>query len=263
MKICVCGKGGSGKSTIIAVLADVLRGMGKEVFILDADESNTTLYRMLDFDSPPRPLMDMVGGKKSVQQKMMAQFSTDDGKPPITLWEMERVPVSSIPSAFLAEKSGYKLVVTGKIHQSMEGCACPMGVVTREFLKKLELKDTEIALIDMEAGIEHFGRGIESSVDVVIGVVDPSLESIALARNVMALTKGAGALFKGVVLNKIMSEEQIENVQARLHELEVPIIGTIGFSEDLQSACLQGRPITSSFIPSQAQAIAEELLGQS
>ena len=43
----------------------------------------------------------------------------------------------------------------------MEGCACPMGVVSREFIEKLELKDQELLVVDTEAGVEHFGRGVE------------------------------------------------------------------------------------------------------
>ena len=43
-----------------------------------------------------------------------------------------------------------------------------MGVLSREFLKKLCLNANEIAIVDMEAGIERFGRGVESSIDAVL-----------------------------------------------------------------------------------------------
>ena len=64
----------------------------------------------------------------------------------------------------MLEKDGIRLVAIGKILQSLEGCACPMGVLSREFLKKLRLKDKEITIVDMEAGVEHFGRGVETSI---------------------------------------------------------------------------------------------------
>lgn len=69
MKICICGKGGTGKSTVVVLLADALKRAGKDVIVLDSDESNSSLFCMLGFDKSPRPLMDMVGGKKSIQQK--------------------------------------------------------------------------------------------------------------------------------------------------------------------------------------------------
>jgi len=243
MKICVCGKGGSGKSTVVALLASALQRIGKHVLVLDSDESNASLFWMLGFDQPPQPLMDLVGGKKHVQQKMLARFSKGESEPAMSIWEMENIPSLSIPSAFVQEKEGCKLVATGKIHQSLEGCACPMGVVTREFLKKLQLAPDEIALIDLEAGIEHFGRGVEASVDSVVCVVEPSLESISLAIRVMDLTRSAGVFFKGAILNKIASADQGRMMADKLGGLGIPVIGTIGFHEDIQAACLEGRPL--------------------
>jgi CO dehydrogenase maturation factor len=84
------------------------------------------------------------------------------------------------------------LVSIGKILQSLEGCACPMGVLSREFLKKLHLGTKEAAFIDMEAGVEHFGRGIETSIDGVLVVVEPSMESLELAARIKTLAGEAG-----------------------------------------------------------------------
>lgn len=161
----------------------------------------------------------------------------------MSIWELETIPTSALPSAFVVEKGGLRLVSTGKIHQALEGCACPMGAVTREFLKKLELAPGEIALIDLEAGIEHFGRGVEASVDAVVAVVEPSLESISLAAKIMELTMLTGAAFKGVILNKITSPDQARLVTDKLRERGVPVIGSIGFHDDLQQACLDGKPL--------------------
>jgi CO dehydrogenase maturation factor len=241
MKICVCGKGGSGKSVVVTLLAQAFQRMGKNVIVLDSDESNANLFWMLGFDRPPKPLMDLVGGKKNLQEKMIAKFTKGENEPAMSIWEMETITSPSIPSEYVMEKEGCKLVETGKIHQALEGCACPMGVVTREFLKKLQLAPDEVALVDMEAGIEHFGRGVESSVDWVVCVVEPSLESISLAVKVMDLTKSAGAFFKGAILNKIASADQKSILSDKLTQLGVPIIATIEHYNEIQSACLEGR----------------------
>jgi len=260
MKICICGKGGSGKSTVVVLLAYALKRTGKDVIVLDSDESNSNLFCMLGFDKSPRLLMDMVGGKKNIQQKMIARFTSGENEPTMTVWEMEKVPSREIPSDFVIKNDNYKLVVTGKIHHSMEGCACPMGVVTREFLKKLELETDEITLVDMEAGLEHFGRGIESSVDMVVCVVEPSLESIALAAKVKSLTKTAGASFKGAILNKIISSEQRSNMLDKLNNLAVPIIGTVGFHNEFQAACLEGKPLDTSTASAEMENIVHLVL---
>ena len=260
MKICVCGKGGSGKSTIVALLAEGFKRHGKNVVILDSDESNGSLFWMLGFDRPPRPLMDLVGGKKNVQQKMLARFSSGEEEPAMTIWEMEKLPVREIPTDFIIGNEDLKLVSTGKIHQAMEGCACPMGTVTKEFLKKLQLTPDEITVVDMEAGIEHFGRGVETGVDVVVSVVEPSLESISLAKKVMDLTRTSGAAFKGAVLNKIISPEQESDVVGKLNDLDVPIIGTVGRHDEFQSACLEGTPLDGSIASTETENIVQSLL---
>ena len=242
MKIGICGKGGSGKSTFVALLAGACKRNGKKVVVLDSDESNTSLYWLLGLDGAPRPLMDMVGGKKSVQRKMLARFSKGEEEPDMSIWEMTNLPSSEIPPAFIAQGEACKLVVTGKIHQSMEGCACPMGAITREFLKILQLSPNEVALIDMEAGIEHFGRGIEANIDTVVAVVEPSLESIELARKVMDLTVSSGATFGGAVLNKVSSEEQRSYLRDRMSVVSVPVIGIIDYNDSIQTAALRGKP---------------------
>ncbi|WP_319524015.1 P-loop NTPase [uncultured Desulfosarcina sp.] len=242
MKICICGKGGSGKSTLVALLAGAFARSGKNVIVLDSDESNTSLFWLLGLDEAPRPLMEIVGGKKAVQQKMLDRFAKGQEEPAMSIWTLTHMASSEIPEAFFVAGEACKLVVTGKIYQSMEGCACPMGAVTREFLKILQLSPDEVALIDMEAGIEHFGRGIEANVDMVIAVAEPSLESAELAKKVMDLSVSSGAAFGGVVINKIADAEQREHLRHRLSLLSLPVIGIIDHDASIQTAALEGKP---------------------
>jgi len=242
MKICICGKGGSGKSTLVALLAGAFRRLGRRVMVLDSDESNSSLYWLLGLDVPPRPLMDLVGGKPGVQQKMLARFTKGEEEPAMSIWSLDQLPTDEIPAGYIVCGETCRLVMTGKINQSLEGCACPMGVVTREFLRILRPAPGEVALVDMEAGIEHFGRGVETSVDAVATVVEPSLESIEMSGKVMALTRAAGAAFSGAILNKITTTEQWEHVRAKLETLSVPVIGVLRHNEAIQRAALEGSP---------------------
>lgn len=182
MKISVCGKGGSGKSTIVALMAETASMKGYRVLVVDADESNTGLARMLGFNHPPIPLMELVGGKKRLKQKMAG---------PNILSEAQIATVQ-IPEQHLLQRDGLMLVGIGKILQSLEGCACPMGVLSREFLKKLALQENELAIVDMEAGVEHFGRGVDTSIDSVLIVVEPPLESVTVGQKIYDLASGIG-----------------------------------------------------------------------
>ena len=236
MKISVCGKGGSGKSSMVSLLANGARDRGYQVLVVDSDESNTGLYLMLGFDRAPVPLMELIGGKRSLKQKMSQ---------PEVLAQAE-IWLRDIPPDYRLEKDGIRLLAIGKILQSLEGCACPMGVLSREFLKKLRLKDKEIAIVDMEAGVEHFGRGVETSIDNVLIVVDPSLESITLAERIDRLATGSGVSCTWAVLNKVGSEGMASKLRQELSKREVGVIGTIYSDPEIFEACFEGRPLRES-----------------
>ena len=73
-KIAVCGKGGSGKSVVARLLADGLRERGRRVLVVDADESNTGLHRMLGFENPPSPIIGLLGGKQKLEEEIEGKF---------------------------------------------------------------------------------------------------------------------------------------------------------------------------------------------
>jgi CO dehydrogenase maturation factor len=231
MKISVCGKGGSGKSTVVALLASEARARGYRVLVVDSDESNSGLFRMLGFDCPPMPLMDLVGGKKSLQQKM--------GQPSVL--SESHIVLNDLPPQYLVQKDGLRLVGIGKIMQSLEGCACPMGVLSREFLKKLALAKDELAIVDMEAGVEHFGRGVETSIDSVLVVVEPPLESLNVGQKIHDLASGIGIKNVWAVLNKVPSEEIANRLKAELKERQIDVVGCIYLDADIFRSSLDGR----------------------
>lgn len=231
MKISVCGKGGSGKSTVVALLANEARAKGYRVLVVDSDESNSGLFRMLGFDHPPVPLMELVGGKKSLKQKM-AQTS---------VLSETQIATAHIPEQYLLQKNGLKLVAIGKILQSLEGCACPMGVLSREFLKKLALKEDELAIVDMEAGVEHFGRGVDTSIDSVLIVVEPPLESVNVGQKIHDLASGIGIKNVWAIMNKVPSGEIGTRLKGELQERHIEVIGCIYFDADIFTSSLEGR----------------------
>jgi len=232
MKISICGKGGSGKSALTTLLAKqaVSRGLG--VLVVDSDESNSGLFRMLGFENPPVPLMELLGGKKKLKEKM---------RHPNILAET-LLSSKDIPPPHLISKNGLMLVSIGKILHALEGCACPMGVLSREFLKKLRLGENEIAIIDMEAGVEHFGRGIDEGIDRILLVVEPSFESLNVAEKIKGIAEGMN---KGVsaVLNKIDSDKTAHKLESELKIKNIEIIGTIPNDPLVFEACLEGSTI--------------------
>ncbi len=235
MRIAVCGKGGSGKSTISALLAKEM-AKTKNVLVLDIDESNYGLHSQLGM-AAPRDLMEYFGGKKGFKEKQKAAPKTTQfwglaanegaqGKPTQqqSRFFKKRWTFSDLPLEFVEEKENLMLMAVGKIHDFGEGCACPMGVLTREFLENLDLGKDDIVIVDTEAGTEHFGRGVDKDFDLILVVVDPSYESLKLSKKFDEFGAQCGCKVY-FVLNKVepdIREEMLASVNCVNVVAEIP-----------------------------------------
>ncbi|MFO7558450.1 MAG: P-loop NTPase [Desulfobacterales bacterium] len=234
MKILVCGKGGSGKSTLATLLAVKLNHLGFTILLIDADESNFGLHRLAGI-SLPEDIMNNLGGKKGFKEKLNRKFPLDD-KP-----FSQKIGIDELPEECVTETNGIKLLVIGKIHDFGEGCACPMGVLSKLVLSNLVMKDNEIAIVDTEAGIEHFGRRVDAECDLILNVVDPTYESFMMAEKIQEMAQKASIdLF--LVLNKIndrVEDSMIKNVNSE------KIIARIPQNEQIFLESLEGKPLTA------------------
>ncbi|MGD8244681.1 MAG: P-loop NTPase [Anaerolineae bacterium] len=254
-RIAVSGKGGSGKSSIAALLAKAMRARGYRVLVVDSDESNPGLYRKLGLERRPAPLLGLVGGKQQVFQTF-----SDVSQAPRSILTQEEIRVADIPVEYIVEREGIRLVCVGKILQSLEGCACPMGVLSREFLGRLALEEDEVAIVDMEAGIEHFGRGVETSIDSMLIVTEPSFDSVELAEKMNALAAEVEIGDVWTILNKVPSDEIASTVRVALESRGVPVLGSIGYDPEIFQSGLKGQPIRGGSAESDIARIADRLV---
>jgi CO dehydrogenase maturation factor len=241
MKISVCGKGGSGKSTVVALLANVAVSRGYRVLIVDADESNSGLFRMFGFANPPVPLMELVGGKGTLKSKMGNA----------NILSESQITLRDIPEKHILQRNGLNFLAIGKILQSLEGCACPMGMLSREFLKKLTLQKDELVFVDMEAGVEHFGRGVDTSIDSVLIVIEPPLESINVGQKIHELASGMGIKNVWAIINKTPSVDVVIRIKKELQNRNINIAGVINFCAGVFQSSMEGT------IPERGAAVIE------
>jgi CO dehydrogenase maturation factor len=241
-KILVCGKGGSGKSTIVTLLANALGNRSNNVIVMDSDASNPGgLARLLfGMQEGVKPLIDFFGGREKVEcpvddPSILTRLNDDI---PIT---KKLIDISEIPEEYYIQRNGITLFQVGKINQPFEGCDGPMSKVTRDF----RVYGKFITLIDVEAGIEHYGRGIEKNVDQVIVVVDPTYESILIAQKVAILCMGMGINNYGVIINKISTNVMKLYVEQELFERGLNVYGLVKFEKDLFENGLMGSPLNS------------------
>lgn len=251
-KLAICGKGGSGKSTIAALLAKSLVENGNSVLVIDTDESNFGLHRQLGVDLPP-DFMGYFGGKNAVLEKIMSAAPNWDS----VSFFGDELSFADIPATYLSEAGGIKLLAIGKIHEVGEGCACSMGMLVKEFIEKLKLKSGEVVIVDMEAGIEHFGRGVEKSVDAVLMVIDPSYESLKLSEKVAELS---GSINKPIffALNKV--DESNEQFMRETIGNQHTVIASLPLDPALSLAGLRGEKITAenTEVQHMVQVLAEK-----
>ncbi|BDZ68068.1 P-loop NTPase [Methanobacterium ferruginis] len=253
MKLVICGKGGSGKSTIAALLAKATVKTGNSVLVIDTDESNFGLHRQLGVELP-QDFMNYLGGKDVALEKIMAAAPDYES---VSFFDKEW-QIADIPSEYYSEKNGIKLIAIGKIHEVGEGCACTMGMVAKEFIGNLNLNSNEVVLVDTEAGIEHFGRAVEKDVDAIIMVIDPSYESMKLSEKVLELSS---SIEKPVyyVLNKVdAANEQFMMESISNQDM---IIAAIPANTALSVAGLKGNEIMAdgSGIENMNQFLMENL----
>lgn len=242
-RILVCGKGGSGKSTVITLLANALSKKKYEVVVLDGDASNPGgLARLLfGLKEGVKPLIDFFGGREQVECPVdnPSILTRLNDNIPVT---KKLIDISEIPDEYYVKEDGVTLFQVGKIDQPFEGCDGPMSKVTRDFI----VKGNAITLIDVEAGIEHYGRGIEKNVDIVIVVVDPTFESILIAQKVKILCRKMGIKNYGAIINKILRADTEQFIKQELNERGVDIWGTIQYDAGLFASGLDGSSIKSN-----------------
>ena len=229
MKILLCGKGGCGKSTVATLFARSYAAGGKNVLVVDTDESNYGLHRQLGFELP-EDLTHYFGGKKGAYRKL-----DETGRVFDTRWRL-----SDIPEEYLAGEGSIHLIAVGKIAEAGEGCACGIGFLAKELLANLELGEDDVVIVDTEAGVEHFGRGLDEFADIILMIVDPSYESIRLSEKVCDMGKAFGRPVY-IVINKA-DEQQAEMIRGKIRDRDA-VIGAVPADSRILEAGLMGEAL--------------------
>ena len=258
-RILVCGKGGSGKSTLVALMATILQHKTYEVLVLDGDASNPEgLIRLmfgLGVEGEPKPLIEFFGGIDAVT------CPVDDPSPLTRINDSDPIPekrldiFKEVSSEYYLQKGKMILLQTGKIETYGQGCDGPLEKVVRDFM----VEGDAVNLIDMKAGIEHFGRKIPDRMDVIIGVLDYTLESVSISRRMAQFCKEANIRDFWLILNKIGSHEIEALLMDKLGELKSNVIGRVSYDQELIKSGLSGNALGECKSLEDVESIVERL----
>ena len=206
---------------------------------------------MLGLPAPERTLMDYLGGKLRVRTSLLARLK-GEGDEGVSLFGGE-IRAAELPGDVASRMGSLTLVRVGKTEHSMEGCACPMGAVSRSFLNNLAMGSGEWVLVDTEAGIEHFGRGVLEGADYVLVAVDPSHQAVILAAKALRLAEETGKEC-GILLSRVHQQTE-PLLRDKLSEKGLVAMSCIPYSENLARAGLEGGRTTDRALDSRIEAV--------
>lgn len=231
MKIAVTGKGGVGKTTFSSILARLYAEEGKSVLAADVDP-DANLGLALGFTEEEvesiTPISEM---KNLVQERTNA---SPDGR-----FFKINPKVDDIPDKYAKTCNGVKLLVLGTVDTAGAGCVCPEHVILRRLISHLVLHSDDVVIMDMEAGLEHLGRGTAQDMEQFVVVIEPGARSIQTYKNVKRLATQLGIKRVRVVANKVRNAEDEAYIRERIPEED--LLGFMHYNQDVIDADRKGQ----------------------
>ncbi|MHB1456829.1 MAG: ATP-binding protein [Armatimonadota bacterium] len=231
MKIAITGKGGVGKTTISSLLAMAFAEAGHKVLAIDADP-NATLAPCLGFPNAESivPMSEMVD---LIEERTGARPGD-----PGSFFKMNPF-VGDVADRFAVQHNGISLLRMGAIKPGGAGCYCPENIFLKNLISHLIMSEQDVLIMDMEAGLEHLGRGTAVGVDWLLIVAEPTRQSHETTRRIKSLANDIGLTRLGVIGNKSHSVQEDHFLAKSVAPL--PVLGVIPYDEALRASEIEGR----------------------
>jgi len=209
---------------VSGTLARLLARDGYDVLAIDADPS-MNLASALGIKNPPKPLTEF------------GELIDERAGGPAGVFKLNPKVDDIIERFGVVGPDNVKLLVLGTVERGGSGCMCPASSFLKALLRYVLLKMNSVVILDMEAGVEHLGRGTTRGIDIMLIVVEPGTRSIETAGRVVELARQIDIKKFGAIINK--AGEDVKVIESRMKEYEIPVVGVIPYDTALVRADME------------------------
>lgn len=243
MKVAVAGKGGVGKTLIAGTLSRLLARDGFSVLAIDADPAMNLAFTIGIPHEIASKITPIAENKELIEERTGAKPGSAFG----AFFSLTPT-VEDIAERFgILGPDNVRLLIMGTVRFGGSGCMCPANALIRALIMHLTLTRKDAIVMDMEAGLEHLGRGTAKGFDALICVVEPGLQSIETASRIDRLAREIGIRDVLFVGNKVMTDQDGEFIRKALGDMGLNLICLIPFDRDiLRADVLRVAPIDLS-----------------
>ncbi len=235
--IAISGKGGSGKTTLAAMIIRYLCEQGKgAVLAVDAD-ANSCLGLMIGAE-PEQTIAE-------IREKAAEKSPSTQGTDRVRSFEY------GIQQA-ITESSGFDLLAMGR--PEGPGCYCAANNLLRQFLDKLSGAYSYVVM-DNEAGMEHLSRRTTNNIDLLCIVAEATALGTVTAQRIFELAEKLPITVKeiGIIWNKTDKARELDAIN---------ILGCVPYDQTVCNASMQGKTIFDLEAGSIAFLAVKEILEQ-
>lgn len=235
MKIAISGKGGVGKTTLAAALSLLIAQQGRKILAVDADPDANLASALGISEEKQRTIIPISRQVALIEERTGAKVKQ--------YGQVFKInpEVSDIAEKYATVHNDVALLVLGAIEGGGSGCACPESTLIRALITDLVLYKDDALVMDMEAGIEHLGRGTTRGVDSIIIVLEPGQRSIDSAHRVIRMAGEIGLKNIQLVANKIYGQEDEKFIRDAFPDYD--LLGVIPYSEQFRQSDRNGQSV--------------------
>ena len=231
MKLAITGKGGVGKTTLSSTLARLYADEGRTVLAADVDP-DANLGLALGLSQEEVDAIIPISKMRDLAKERTG--ASDDNR----FYKLNPY-VADIPEKFAKTINGVKLLVMGTVDVGGSGCVCPEHVMLKSILSSLTYRKNDVVIMDMEAGLEHLGRGTAMNMDQFVVVIEPGARSVQTYRNVKRLAADLGVKRVRVVANKIRDDQDEAFIRSAIPAED--LLGCIHYNPEIMDADRNGK----------------------